>query len=292
MAYDSHAVKPVGWNGIHFHLPQDWDVTVKGNCHLIIEQALQPFLEFRWQKKGHHPSKKSHAEFILSQLHKETKKRPQIIESPQFLQPLPPHFEVSAFSLDGLADPSGAVITCRNSGTLILFQFFNITPSSAKSLLCFFKTFNCCMEDEQNSSWSIDDLTFLLPQHFTLDRYSFSLGLTQFHFKSRGSDLKLCRLATASKHLERSTFKNLFAHFNGGDPENCTVIDNNTLVMNSSPSLGDRLLWAIKRKKIHHWGKFCYFTDQDKILGLYLASSQPLDRDQVTLLDRNYGFVQ
>jgi len=292
MVHDSHAIKPVGWNGIQFSLPEQWDVIVKGNCHLIVEQELQPLLEFRWQNRPRHSSKKNGAEHIFSQLRRETGEKPQIIDLPPFLQALAPHFRVSTFTFGDHSEAQGAVITCLKSGTLILLQFFDITPASAERLLFFFKTLSCCTKDEQNMSWSIDGLTFLLPPKFTLENYSFSLDLTQFHFTSRFTALWFCRLAAASKHLERYTLKRLFASFSGAEPERCTVIDDDTIVFNSSPSIGDRLLCAIKRKKIHQWGTFCHHAEQDKILGLHVTSSQPLDRDQLTLLEKNYGFLQ
>ena len=289
MVPPSHVIKPIGWNGIYCSLPEHWDIIVKGNCHLIIEQDLHPLLELRWQDKIQ-PEKKN-TDFILSQLNRETEKQLELTKPPDFLQSLHHRFKLTTFTLDA-THPAGAVITCRQCGTAVLFQFFNTTASLAAPLLSFFESLTCCLEDKQDSYWAIEDLRFKIPQHFTLDSYAFSFGLTKFSFKNRGSNLKFCRLAGASKHLSRYTFTHLFANFNGSISDECTVINSNTLILDTPPSLGDRLLKIIKRKKIYRWAKFHHFADRDKILGIHLESRQPLDRQQLALIERDYGFVQ
>jgi hypothetical protein len=290
MVPPSHEIRPVGWNGIYCCLPVHWDIIVKGNCHLIIEQDLHPLLEFRWQDKAQ-PAKKNNTDVILSQLNRETDKQLEIIKPPQFLQTLHHRFELSTFTLDA-AHPAGAVITCRKCGTAILLQFFNTTASLIEFLFSFFESFTCCPEDKQASYWAIEDLTFKIPQHFTLDSYSSSFGLTKFSFKNRDTNLKFCRLSGASKHLSHYTFTHLFANFNGRTSDECTVIDSNTLILDTPPSLGDRLSKIIKRKKIYRWAKFHRFADRDKILGIHVESRQPLERPQLALIEKDYGFIQ
>ena len=287
-----HEIRPIGWNGIYCFLPKRWNIIVKGNCHLIIEQDFRPLLEFRWQNKIQSSPEKPHTDFILSQVHKETDKKPLVIKAPPFLQALDARYEVSAFTFDKQSHPAGAILTCRQSGTPILFQFINTTISSPEDLVSFFKTFSCCPEDSQNSHWTIEDLTFKIPQLFTLNTYSFSFGLTKFSFKTTNTNLKFCRLAAASKHIERYTFKRLFANFHENTADDCTVIDDTTLILDNPPSIGDHLARVIKRKKIYRWANFCHFTDQDKILGIHMESSQPLDKNQLAFIEKNYGFVQ
>ena len=70
------------------------------------------------------------------------------------------------------------------------------------------------------------------------------------------------------------------------------MTDDNTLTLENPPSFGDHLARVIKRKKIYRWANFCHFTDQDKILGIHMESSQPLDKIQLAFIEKNYGFVQ
>ena len=285
-------IRPIGWNGIFGFVPSHWDIIVKGNCHLIIEQALHPLLEFRWQNKDQRASKRNHADFILSRLNRESARQLRTIKPPQFLQALEPRFELTAFTFDDTPHPSGAVITCRRCATAILFQFFNTAADSTEPLFSFFESFTCCPEDQQNIFWAIDDLTFKIPPRFSLDTFSFSFGLTKFAFKNRITNLRFCRLAGASKHLSRYTFTSLFANFNSTASDECTIIDSKTLILDTSPSLGDRLCKLLKRKKIYRWAKFRHVTDLDKILGIHIESQQPLDRQELALIDKNYGFLQ
>ncbi len=285
-------IRPISWNGIFCSAPCHWDIIVKGNSHLIIEQALHPLVEFRWHNKDQPTSKRNYSDSILSRLNRETDGQLRTIKPPQFLQALESRFELRAFSFDDTPYPSGAVITCRQCGTAILFQFFNAAAGSTEPLFSFFESFTCCPEDTQDMYWAIEDLSFKIPPRFTLDSYSFSFGLTKFAFKNRTTNLRFCRLAGASKHLSGNTFTSLFGNFNGSASDECTVIDSKTLILDISPSLGDRLCKFLKRKKIYRWAKFHHFTDRDKILGIHMESLHPLDRQELALIDKNYGFLQ
>ena len=292
MVHTTCEIRPISWNDMYCSVPCHWDIIVKGNSHLIIEQALQPLLEFRWQDKAQPTSNRNHPDFILSRLNRETDKELRTIEPPQFLQALESRFELRTFSFDDTPIPSGAIITCRQCGTAILFQFFNAATGSTEPLFSFFESFTCCPEDKQNMYWAIEDLTFKIPPRFSLDTYSFSFGLTKFAFKNRTTNLRFCKLAGASKHLSRYTFTSLFANFNGTASDECTIVDSETLILDISPSFGERLFKFLKRKKIYRWAKFRHFTDRDKILGIHLESLQPLDRQELALIDKNYGFLQ
>ncbi|MEE4165811.1 MAG: hypothetical protein V2I35_07425, partial [Desulfocapsaceae bacterium] len=104
--------------------------------------------------------------------------------------------------------------------------------------------------------------------------------------------LKFIRLSAASKHLGQHTLLELFANFHSNGVERAVQLDERTLILDAPPSLGDLLLKTIKRKKIYRWAKFSYCIEEDKILGIRLESSRPLDRQQVSFIEKNYGFIQ
>ena len=288
----SPKIRPIGWNGISCLLPEDWNVIVKGNAHLIIEHNLQPILEFRWHSGSFSSAKPSHSDRILSRLREETGKTLELLNPPGFLDGLAKAYEVQAFRLDEHLSPAGAILTCRKCSTPILLQFFDTPTSSVERFRLFFATFSCCQPAMGNSNWAIEDLRFKIPDAFTLDTYSFSLGLARLSFKTRAASLKLIRLSSGSKHIRQHTFEQLFANFHGAVPDHATRLDDSTLILDVSPSLRDYLLKTVTRKKIYRWAKFSYCPEKDKILGIRLESSRPLDREQIGFISKNYEFIQ
>ncbi len=288
----SPKTRPIGWNGISCLLPECWNVIVKGNTHLIIEQNLQPLLEFRWHSDSRSSPKPSRSARILSRISEETGKTPELLNPPPFLDGLARAYEVHAFRLDQHASPAGAIITCRKCSTPILFQFFNTSTSSWDRFSSFFSTFSCCQAELGDTGWAIEDLRFKIPGTYALDTYSFSLGLARLSFKTSAASLKLIRLSSASMHIRQHSLQQLFANFHGTGGEHATRLDDSTLILDVSPSLRDYLLRTVTRKKIYRWAKFLYCTEKDKILGIRLESSRPLDREQIGYIDNNYGLIQ
>ena len=288
----SPKIKQIGWNGISCLLPECWNVIVKGNAHLIIEQNLHPLLEFRWHNGFRSSPKPSHSARILSRLREETGKTPEVVNPPPFLHGLSSGYEVDAFGLEQHVSPAGAIITCRKCSTPILFQFFNIPTSSFALLSSFFSTFSCCRQEKGNNSWAIEDLRFKIPCPFALDTFSFSLGLARLSFKTSAASLKLIRLSSASNHIRQHSLQQLFANFHGAGSGHAAIRDESTLILDVPPSLGDYLLKTVTRKKIYRWAKFFYCSENDKILGIHLESSRPLDREQIGFIEKNYGLIQ
>jgi len=291
MVSPSHQTRFIGWNGVHLFLPIQWEVIVKGNSHLIMEENHHPLLEVRWQNKTQPPSGQSHTDAILSRLRKELARELLVIESPPFLHPLTSRFTVSAFAYGDSAHPAGAIITCMKRETPILLQFFNTTTSSIPRLSSFFETFTCEFKENGVSRWAIEDLKFDIPRQYDLEASSFSLGLIQLFFKTRATQLKFCRIAHASHHFQEHSFSELFDNFCGDTSINSRLIDEKTLILDTPPSLSDQLLRVVKRKKIYRWAKFDHLDDQDKILGLHLQSRKPLEADQIATIENSYGTI-
>ncbi len=291
MVSPSHLTKLIGWNGIHFSLPIQWEVIVKGNCHLIIEENHRPLLEVRWQNTKQPSPGQSHTDAILTRLRKELTRELLDIESPPFLQSLTSRFTVSAFAYGDSGHPAGAIITCMKGDAPILLQFFNTTTSSMPLLSSFFETFSCNFEENEVDLWAIEDLKLDIPRQYELEASSFSLGLIQLFFKNRATQLKFCRIANASRHFKEHSFSELFENFCGDPVINSRLIDERTLILDAPPSLSDQLLRVVKRKKIYRWAKFDHLDDQDKILGLHIQSRKPLEKDQIARIENSYGTI-
>lgn len=291
---DSSGSKPrsISWNGVRALLPAGWELILKGNSHLIIEQDFSPIIEFRWQLQHQAVDEARQRDKILSQLKKETGKNPTLTEPPAFLHTLKPGYKVSAFTLDNEPFPAGAILTCLKSSTLVLIHFFQSTRRSTDNLEFFFDSITCLSGQEQNDQWIIEDLSFKLPDLFTLDSFSFSFGLAQLCFNHKTADVDLYRLTRGSKHLAEHSLRELFAAFTGDNPDVYSEIDGSTLRLVTTPTLKEQLLRTIKRKKVYRWGTFTYYPDHDKILGIHLKSRYAVDQKLLTFIEKYYGVIE
>jgi len=282
-------LKPLGWNGIHSQIPLEWDVIVKEAKHLIFEEGLRPVLEFRWQN----PKKVLEAEkqraFIFSQLIKETGKTPKTIKTPRYLRVIASKYHITAFSTDSSTHAEGAILICNQCGALLLFRFFPNSFCDKNQLADFFTTLQCHSSGYSEDSWAIQDITFILPQHFSLKTFSFSLGVSQLIFTSKSTALKLCRIASASEQLKQTSLADLFTSFSGADPEGLFAVNDNTLQFNHQPHLIERLYSRLKRQKPYRWAIIEHFSHKNRILGIVMESRKPFEPGMKEMIHKNYG---
>lgn len=284
--------RSISWNGVHALLPVSWEVILKGKNHLIIEQDFSPILEFRWQIHPGAVDEARQRDRILSQLKKETGNDPYLTEPPAFLHTLKSRYNVSAFTFDNEPVPAGTILTCHKSGTLVLIHFFRSTIRSTDNLVFFFNSLTCLSEKEQNDHWSIEDISFKLPDLFALDTFLFSFGLAQLSFSRKAADVTLYRLTRGSKHLAKHSFRELFAAFTGDNPDVYSEINDYTLRLETTPTLKDQLLRTIKRKKVYRRGTFTYYPDHDKILGIHLKSRHSVDQKMLEFIEKYYVLIE
>lgn len=283
--------KLIAWNGLRLVISQQWETIVRDNRHLIFEQDLHPLLELRWQRSSIGGDNKIKTDAILAQLEKETGTPLTRVKTPAPLGVLQKIYDVAAFSLGTSGFPDGAVLICQSCATIILIRFFSGAEDWAAKESNPFQTLECHLPQGQESTWAIQDVSFLLTEDFHLDTYSFPFGMSRILFKSSSADVVFFRLAPASTHLKQFSFEELFRRFNDSTDPIEKRESEHSLVSQHSPHLLQYLLARLKRKKPFTWSHFQHLPEYDRILGLHLTASHPIKQELTNFLLSNYGLT-
>ena len=284
---------PLTWNGLHCSIPRSWESIVKNHSHLIFESKLSPVLEIRWEQPDRKIPPEKQLETLFARLGKEKAGPPTLQTAPLFLKTLPDRYQLRCYGKEGSTHPEGACMICRKCGTVILGHFFQAPMDHSEELSAFFREIDCHRHREQNQPWSVQDISFRLPDSFELHRFAFSYGLSRIEFWNKTSTLTLCRLAPASKHLESSSLGKLFCAFSHTDQMSHQVTDHYTLSHSSShPGPGARLLARLGKKRPYTWSNFRHLEQADRILGISFASSAPLAQKQIDTIRDSYGIIR
>ena len=290
MDHSSQQAKKVSWNKLHCIVPNNWQAIVKNKSHLIFEQDLSPVLEIRWTRSSGKISPEKQVEQLWAVISKESGGSLIPVTSPLFLDTVKNKYRILTFSRTGQKEPEGAILSCRKCATLILVFFFTRSHGAEKTDL-FFKNLDCHSYLNGNGRWHIQDYTFIAPEHFELDTFSFSFGVSKISFKHKNRRLKLCRLAPASEHLRRASFAELFSAFSTSTPEDYQAVDKSTLLFSHQPTLTERLVARLKRRTVYRRAYFKHLAADDRIIGALLEGSSPVEQSALDTLWRSYTIV-
>jgi hypothetical protein len=291
MNYDDHPDREVSWNGMSIAIPDKWEAIVKGPRHLIFERVLRPYLEIRWECPPHRRLRPPSPDQIASDLIGQAIGKLPRLEAVHDTENSSPSFIIKTFSTNRAAAPDFVLLTCRKCGTVLLVRCYpeNLAAAQTRSLL---STIACHHRPISTSRWRIQDLSFVLPSGFSLERYSFTFGLSSLNFASTTTELRLCRLAPASEHLRRVPLDTLFAQFCGITRQAPERIDDATLRYGSTPGTWEGLLKRLFRRKSYRWAQMKHLPEHDRILGVFLDSRRPLDAETIGLFKEQYVIVR
>lgn len=284
-------INHIRWNHLHLDIPHHWDVIVKDRRHLILENNLKPIAELRWQPPGKY-SGPTGVEKIARQLApgKSCSKKEGPTESlPASLRK---EFAVETFALDHSAEDTVHLLTCKSCATNLLIRVYGELQQSFQPYPFVLDSLNCHPDPTESARWQIQDFFFSLPDGFELERSSFRFGLTTLWFKSGDAELRLCRLAPASQHLQQNSFAALFQSFCGARPENQMGADPSTLHYGYTPKLVEYLWGRIRRKKLYQASSFIHFPHHDRILGYSICSKNPIEAWVKAMVEDGYGIIQ
>lgn len=284
--------KTIGWNGLSLAIPASWDTIVRDDRHLIFEQELRPVLELRWELPSSNSYGPTQGERIIAQLQKEAGRTLIPADPPRSLIGFTPDYHIQCFNPPSSSTGECALLTCITCGAPILLKFYSDFYHQVVTDPKIIGSLTCWHAKGTDSQWAVHDISFRLPQGFSLDSHSFRFGLSSLSFSTRTSQLTLCRLAPASEHLKRNSFQELFASFSKSDPEQHEIIDEHTLQYAGVPGIGARLIGRLGRRKLFVVARFKHISQHDRIIGFRLESSQPIQPDTVQTIQDSYGIIQ
>lgn len=275
--------KEIGWNGIRFRVPRDWEVGKIGTHYLLLEDEFTPVMEIKWgQIKGSF-SHDTH----LRRLSTLRKKR--FVESVSKI-PLPSgwkkalaNFKATGFSWRGTAlGGVGVILYCRTCQKASLIQFYHDDAGELKSIYpIILASYNDHPQDEQ-VIWSVFDIRALIPRQFQLLRHQLNPGRFELSFESKGQQITLYRWGPASvllDHQSLAEFARTMINFSE-DGQN-TVIQSDRRVVEwktSAPfSMWKRGLWRMRNKHPFQQCRIWHSRGKNRILGVKAYGKKPLD---------------
>lgn len=278
--------KEIGWNGLVFQCPQNWDAIVSGERHLLFEDNFTPVLELRWQEKNRNT--KSATKAILQNLKKDNGLFPHK-SIPESWQALANRFSIHPLLKKKEDSPCAALLTCKECGTTLLFYFFETLPAHHPALSTLFTTLCCHGDTNRQKLWAIQDFRLLLPGAYQLSSYSFGAGLTRLSFHEGSLVVHICRLAPASQRLQSSNLAELLMILGGVTIAKDDIQQTDAMASHSRhPPIHQQILDRLKRKLPFHEIQLRHHPECDRLTGLFLFDKKPISKNRASSILDSY----
>ena len=198
MTSGQEVFREIGWNGIRFSAPVDWEISRIGNRYLFLENPSGPALEVKWGPVRGRFSSRRHLRRLASlqkkPRHRNLRERPLPAAWEKVLAP----FDVRCFSWEGHPYGGiGLVVYCPECRNATLIQFFRKTAADGDRLSArLLESFQDHSADNHDI-WAVYDIRATVPSGFRLIRYRLDAGAFRLEFGDRGQKATLYRWAPA-----------------------------------------------------------------------------------------------
>lgn len=277
----------IGWNGVIFHISNDWEVRVSGSQFLIFEKDFIPQLQLRWENGTPLSRKKLNqrlAEFAGPQ------------NSSYEAQKIPSEWHILKKKFDTVYGYqretniwAGGVCICTQCNTLIHFQLLSEAPSLIQEVGDCLATLSC--HDFAGNLWQLQDFKLITPSSFKLKDFTFGAGLTRISFKNGEQLLHTCRLAQADSRLAHQQLGKILISLTG-TPDLDLTTDGNSCHGQRSPNITKQILLRLKREKPFHTAKIWHDGAANRLLTVALSSNRPISQQTLDSICRDYEIVQ
>ncbi len=280
--------KEIGWNGIHFRVPADWQLAQIGARHLVLEDEAAPVMEVKWSRVKGQFSHRNHLKRLTALQKKQVRKSFTLESIPSDWETALMDFEVSGFSWQAdTTGGQGVILFCQSCRNATLVQFFhkksneNIRISSHV-----LESFRDHRPDGQ-ILWAVYDIRAIVPETYQLKRHRFEAGKFELDFAEGSQHICLHRWSMASVLLAEQDLVALaktVAGLNRPEPV-AGRIDGHDMAEWSSAPTNDwqRRLGRFKHKPSYYWLGLWHLEERNRILGVRAEGKKPLDTN---LLDR------
>ena len=197
--------KTIGWDGLSFQAPVDWDPDALGPGYLRISDGNLPMLELKWRQKGGDFTSKNHFSKLTSKLKSQTGIEVQKTVMPSDWKSATKKFQATAFFWRSeTVAGRGLVLFQAKTKAALLIQFFE---QNAKDESGEFEKILSTLEfarDGQHSTWAVFDIILKAPQA-TLGKHSFKPGLFELTLNYPKHKLEIARIGPSKIMLSDST---------------------------------------------------------------------------------------
>jgi hypothetical protein len=278
--------KETGWNTLRFQCPQDWDVIISGNHHLLFENNFHPVLELRWH------ANKGNTERAIKNILRNLQKDSGLVPHKSIFsswQSLTAKYSVYLLRTGEGKNGCAALLTCLKCGTSLLFYFFDAIPADHTSIATLFSSISCHDHTDVNTLWALQDFRLSLPVSYQLSGYNFGAGLTRLSFVDGSLIAHICRLAPASQRLHTASMADLLMVL-GDVVINTDAIQQSEYMVSHSrhPPIYRQILDRIKRKMPFHEMILRHHPKCDRLTGLFLFDKKPISKTLAATILNNY----
>jgi hypothetical protein len=289
--------REIGWYGVRFKAPADWQLNQIGIRYLALEDASGPVMEIKWAPIQGKFSKKAHLKRLASLQKKRVRKsiEPQPL-SAAWKSALT-HFEASEFSWQADAmHGRGLILFCPSCRNATLIQFFRM--QSAKDGAAAVEVLNTFRDHRADGQvlWAAYDIRALVPESFQLKRYRFEAGRYELDFARGSEHIILQRWAPASVLLRKQDlvqFAKTVADFdNKSEPVSGRMDGCDTVEWSVSPAAAwQRWLSRFKGKASYYWLGLWHLEAKNRIMGVRAQGKKPIDTELVDAIFAHYESV-
>ncbi len=283
-------IKAIGWDGLCFTVPADWDPGAIDQGYLLLEKDGAPQLALRWDPANRQVS----PEAALKRLQKQQPKASRVEISPASLPPewqraLGRYEHQGFFWHQGKTRGPGMVLKCRQCHRLCLLHGYPDCPEP--DLIRLLRSFADHPEGPDRL-WAVFDIHARLPNDFRLQAHRFDPGGFWLDFADPRTDtrLRLYRWSPASALLrDRSLAEFVKSRF----PEAQPRPDGDGVCWESPvlPTGWRRLLPGRMIRKARCWGRAWQRIDCNRILAVRLQGAEPLDTGVGEGICQNYETI-
>ena len=282
------AWKEIGWNGIRFRAPADWQLAQIGARHLVLEDETAPVMEVKWARVKGNFSHRTHLKRLTSLQKKQVRKTFKAESIPADWETVLMNFKVSGFSWQGDTIPGqGVILFCPSCRNATLIQFFQ--KKSTENIRISSQVLDSFRDHRQDGQilWAAYDIRAIVPETYQLKRHRFEAGKYELDFSDGRQHICLHRWALASVLLAEQDLVQLaktVADLNRPDPVAGSIDGCDMAEWSSAPKTDwQRWLGRFKRKSSYYWLGLWHLEEKNRILGVRAEGKKPLDTE---LLDR------
>lgn len=182
----------------------------------------------------------------------------------------------------------GLISACRHCSAVLLFKLFR--PEDQSLLPSLLATLSC---HSQDGLWSILDFQFRVPPIFSMTGFTLAAGLTRISFSDTRQTLHLCRLAPAADRLKKGSLVTILQELTGLPLQELREVPAtvDTIHYQNSPSLTQQILKRLARKKPFLLAQLRLLNEADRILGVVMEGTRPIDVEMATTICDSYEIV-
>lgn len=263
--------KNICWNGIEYAVPVEWEAVVTGKQQVLLQHDLEPLIELKWHKDHAKSIDQAH-DRVVKQLSREFGKP----DTTEIVADKTIHHELIRFTWKQ-SKLSVFLLFCPVCRTTVLARPYDISFSATQIA----KTLRC-HQNTQKIKWAVQDFSFTLPESYSLESFSFTMGFTRISFLEKKNSLHLCRMIPASTHLEASSLEHLLRKLAGHESTKMSInTTRNYVELWSEPSLLRQLRIRMKRHKPFVYGRLWHHQASDKLLGFTIEGIAPASTSMI-----------